>query len=157
MEYVLWYQHLFQTERGRECLARYRRELCRMLWQQWSPGWHVDEATFERTADSFGNPDFVDVATHAYRHAFGRAAGDPAYEDLEKRLARRPKITVPAVSLDGANDPLKPGGTAGQAGMFTARHEHRVIDAGHNLPQEAPAAFADAVLTIRNWLQADET
>ena len=139
MEYVLWYQHLFQTDRGRECLARYRRELCRMLWQQWSPGWHVDEATFERTAESFGNPDFVDVVTHAYRHAFGRAAGNPAYEDLEKRLARRPKIIVPAVTLDGANDPLKPGGTAGQAGMFTARHEHRVIDAGHNLPPQRSA------------------
>lgn len=156
MEHAVWYQHLFQTERGRECLASHRRELCRMLWRQWSPNWRFDEATFERTAASFDNPDFVDIVIHAYRHDFGLAAGDPAYEELEERLARRPRITVPAVTLDGASDTLKLGGTADQADMFTARHEHRVIDAGHNLPQEAPAAFAGAVLTLREWLQADE-
>lgn len=155
-EHAVWYQHLFQTERGRECLARYRRKLCRMLWQQWSPTWRFDDSTFERTAASFDNPDFVDVVIHAYRHAFGLAAGDSAYEELDQRLASRPKITVPAVTLDGVSDTLKPGGTADQAGMFTARHEHRVIDAGHNLPQEAPAAFADAVLTVRKWLPAGE-
>jgi len=116
-----------------------------MLWQQWSPNWHFDEATFERTAASFDNPDFVDVVIHAYRHDFSLAAGDPACEELEERLTHRPKITVSAVTLDGASDTLKPGGTADQADMFTARHEHHVIDAGHNLPQEAPAAFADAV------------
>jgi pimeloyl-ACP methyl ester carboxylesterase len=151
LEHAFWYQHLFQSERGRECLARYRRDLCRMLWRQWSPNWHFDAATFERTAASFDNPDFVDVVIHAYRHAFGLAAGDPAYEEVERRLSGRPKITVPAVTLDGVSDTLKPGGTADQADMFTARHEHRVIDAGHNLPQEAPAAFADAVLTVRKW------
>jgi pimeloyl-ACP methyl ester carboxylesterase len=156
VEHAVWYQHLFQTERGRECLALHRRELCKMLWRQWSPNWRFDEATFERTATSFDNPDFVDVVIHAYRHGFGLAAGDPAYEELEERLALRPKITVPAVTLDGASDTLKPGGTANQAGMFTARHEHRVIDAGHNLPQEAPAAFADAVLTVRKWSHANE-
>jgi pimeloyl-ACP methyl ester carboxylesterase len=154
VEHALWYQHLFQTERGRECLASHRRELCRMLWRQWSPNWHFDEATFERTAVSFGNPDFVDVVIHAYRHAFGLAAGDPAYEELEERLARQPRISVPTVTLDGASDTLKPDGTADQAAMFTGRHQHRVVDAGHNLPQEAPAAFADAVLTVRNWLQS---
>ena len=151
LEHAFWYQHLFQSERGRECLARYRRDLCRMLWRQWSPNWNFDAATFERTAASFDNPDFVDVVIHAYRHAFGLAAGDPAYAELEQRLSRRPKIVVPAVTLDGVSDTLKPGGTADQADMFTARHEHRVIDAGHNLPQEAPAAFADAVLTVRRW------
>ncbi|WP_439378894.1 alpha/beta fold hydrolase [Amycolatopsis lexingtonensis] len=152
LEHAFWYQHLFQTERGRECLTGHRRELCRMLWRQWSPDWQFDDAAFERTAVSFDNPDFVDVVIHAYRHSFGLAAGDPAYAELEERLARRPPITVPAVTLDGASDPLKPGGTAGHAGMFTARHEHRVVDAGHNLPQEAPAAFADAVLTVRQWV-----
>jgi pimeloyl-ACP methyl ester carboxylesterase len=152
VEHAVWYQHLFQTERGREGLSLYRRELCRMLWQQWSPGWEFDDATFDQTAASFGNQDFVEVVIHAYRHAFGLAPGDPAYAALEDRLADRPKITVPAVTLDGVRDPLKPGGTAGQAGMFLGRHEHRVIEAGHNLPQEAPAAFADAVLTIRGWL-----
>ena len=152
VEHAVWYQHLFQTERGREGLSLYRRELCRMLWQQWSPGWEFDDATFDQTAASFGNQDFVEVVIHAYRHAFGLAPGDPAYAALEDRLADRPKITVPAVTLDGVRDPLKPRGTAGQAGMFLGRHEHRVIEAGHNLPQEAPAAFADAVLTVRGWL-----
>lgn len=149
IEHTVWYQHLFQSERGRECLANHRRELCRMLWHQWSPFWSFDEATFERTAASFDNPDFVDVVTHSYRHAFGLAAGDPTLESLEQRLALRPKITVPSVSLDGISDTLKPGGTADQAEMFLGPHEHRRIESGHNLPQEAPAAFADAALTVR--------
>ena len=152
LEHAVWYQHLFQTERGREVLATNRRGLCRMLWQQWSPGWHFDEPTFARTAASYDNPDFVDVVIHAYRHAFGLAPGDPSLDDLEARLAARPPITVPAVTLDGVHDILKPGGTAAQSAMFTARHEHRRIDAGHNLPQEAPAAFAAAILTLRSWL-----
>ncbi|MEU8238240.1 alpha/beta hydrolase [Actinoplanes missouriensis] len=152
VEHAVWYQHLFQTERGREGLAAHRRELCRMLWRQWSPRWAFDDETFARTAGSFDNPDFVDVVVHAYRHALGEAAGDPAYQDLEARLAERPPITVPAVTLDGVTDTLKPGGTADHAPMFVSGHEHRVIDAGHNLPQEAPAAFADAVLTVRSWL-----
>jgi pimeloyl-ACP methyl ester carboxylesterase len=151
LEHALWYQHLFQTERGRAVLAGHRRELCRMLWHQWSPHWRFDDATFERTAESFENPDFVDVVIHAYRHLFGNAEGDPSYEALEARLARRPPITVPAVTLDGASDTLKPGGTADHAAMFTGRHEHRVVDAGHALPYEAPGAFADAVLTVREW------
>lgn len=148
VEHAVWYQHLFQTERGRESLAAHRRELCRMLWRQWSPRWEFDDATFDRTAPSFDNPDFVDVVIHAYRHALGQAAGDPAYDDLEARLATRPKITVPAVTLDGATDILKPGGTADHAPMFVAAHRHRLVDSGHNLPQEAPQAFADAVLSI---------
>ncbi|MFF5078175.1 alpha/beta fold hydrolase [Actinoplanes sp. NPDC000266] len=149
VEHAVWYQHLFQTERGREGLAAHRRDLCRMLWRQWSPRWEFDEAAFARTAPSFDNPDFVDVVIHAYRHALGQAAGDPAYDIVEALLATRPKITVPAVTLDGLTDTLKPGGTAGHAHMFSGPHEHRVIDAGHNLPQEAPEAFADAVLTVR--------
>ena len=152
IEHAVWYQHLFQSERGREGLATHRRELCRMLWCQWSPGWHFDDATFERTAASFDNPDFVDVVIHAYRHASGLAAGDPSLDSLEQRLAGRPPITVPSVTLDGTRDTLKPGGTADQAKMFTGRHEHRRVDAGHNLPQEAPVAFTDAVLTLRAWL-----
>ncbi len=154
LEHALWYQHLFQTERGRACLQRYRREFCRLLWTQWSPGWRFPDEVFDRTASSFDNPDFVDVVIHSYRHALGHAAGDPIFEELEARLALRPKISVPAVTLDGADDTLKPGGTADQAAMFTNRHEHRVIQAGHNLPQEAPAAFADACLTVREWTAA---
>ena len=152
IEHAVWYQHLFQSERGRECLATHRRALCRMLWRQWSPGWHFDDATFERTAGSFDNPDFVDVVVHAYRHAFGLAVGDPSLEHLEERLAGRPGIKVPSVTLDGIGDTLKPGGTADQAEMFVGRHQHRRIEAGHNLPQEAPAAFANAVLMVRAWL-----
>lgn len=151
LEHVQWYQHLFQSERGRECLAQHRRALCRMLWEQWSPSWRFDDATFERTASSFDNPDFVDVVIHCYRFCFGAATGDPALASFEARLAEKPKISVPAVTLDGARDPLKPGGTANHAPMFTGRHEHRVVDCGHNLPWEAPQDFADAVLTVREW------
>jgi pimeloyl-ACP methyl ester carboxylesterase len=151
LERVMWYQHLFQTKRGRECLNRHRRDLCRMLWEQWSPGWRFDAAKFDRTAASFDNPDFVDVVIHCYRFCFGLAEGDPALAELENRLAAKPKIVVPAVTLDGVEDPLKPGGTADHAPMFVGRHEHRTIKAGHALPHEAPAAFAEAVLTVRAW------
>jgi pimeloyl-ACP methyl ester carboxylesterase len=151
LEQVLWYHHLFQLERGRECLTQHRRALCRILWEQWSPGWLFDDAMFERTASSFDNPDFVDVVIHCYRFCFGLTAGDPALAAFETRLAERPKITAPAITLDGLRDPLKPGGTANHAAMFTGRHEHRVVDCGHNLPWEAPEDFADAVLTIREW------
>ena len=153
LEHVMWYQHLFQTERGRDCLTRYRNDVCRMLWQEWSPGWKFDEKTFAQTASSYANPDFVDVVIHSYRFDFGLAAGDPALEAFEKHLASRPAITVPAVTLDGAHDPLKPGGTADQAQMFSSRREHRTIECGHNLPQEAPNAFADAVLTLHSWMR----
>ena len=149
LEHAVWYQHMFQTERGRDCLARHRRELCRMLWSQWSPTWNFSDATFERTAPSFDNPDSVDIVVHSYRYGFGLAAGDPALESLEERLARRPKITVPAMTLDGARDTLKPGGTAHHASMFSGQHEHRTIEVGHNLPQEASADFADAILTVK--------
>ncbi len=149
LESVMWYQHLFQTERGREGLAENRRDLCRLLWRQWSPNWSFDESTFERTAPSFDNPDFVEVVIHSYRFAFGLAAGDPAYEELEACLRKKPKISVPAVTLDGKDDPLNPGGTADQAHMFTGPHEHRCIASGHNLPQECPTAFAEAVKTVR--------
>lgn len=155
LEAVMWYQHLFQLERGRECLASTRHDLCRLLWEQWSPRWRFDEATFARTAVSFDNPDFVDVVIHAYRFAFGLAAGDPAFAHLEEKLAQKPKILVPAVTLDGADDPLKPGGTADHAPMFADLHEHRTIAAGHNLPQEAPQAFADAVLTVHAMSRGD--
>ncbi|MBB4409029.1 alpha/beta fold hydrolase [Agrobacterium radiobacter] len=151
LEQAVWYQHLFQHERGRECLALHRRDLCRILWKQWSPTWAFDDATFDRTAASFDNPDFVDVVIHSYRFDFGNAAGDPALADLETRLAEKPPITVPAITIDGTQDPLKPGGTADHAPMFKARHEHRVAGCGHNLPWEAPHDFADAITTVQGW------
>jgi len=151
LEHAMWYQHLFQHERGRECLRTFRRDLCRTLWKQWSPTWTFDHDTFDRTAASFENPDFVDVVIHAYRFCFGLEAGDPDLDCLEARLAERPKITVPAITLDGTSDPLKPGGTADHAKMFISRHEHRTFECGHAFPHEAPRAFADAVLTVRRW------
>jgi pimeloyl-ACP methyl ester carboxylesterase len=151
LEKVCWYQHLFQTERGRDCLTRYRQELCFLLWREWSPDWTFDEVTFKKTARAFDNPAFVDVVIHCYRFHFGLAEGDPRLDSLERTLATKPRIDVPAVTLDGLDDPLKPGGTAQHAEMFINRHEHRVIKAGHNVPQEAPMAFADAVLTVHRW------
>jgi pimeloyl-ACP methyl ester carboxylesterase len=152
MERVCWYQHLFQSERGRECLTKHRRELCHLLWQEWSPDWDFDDATFNRSASSFDNPDFVDVVIHTYRWTFGLGAGNPDLQGLENQLAGKPLITVPALTIDGVNDPLKPGGTAHHASLFAARHEHRVLAAGHNVPQEKPEQFADAILQVRAWL-----
>jgi pimeloyl-ACP methyl ester carboxylesterase len=132
-------------------LDTHRRKLCRILWAQWSPDWQFDDATFERTAASFDNPDFVYVVIHAYRFAFGAAEGERRLVSFEARLAGRPQITVPTVTLDGTLDPLKPGGTASHAARFSARHEHRVVRCVHNLPWKAPEDFADAILTVRNW------
>ena len=151
-EYGIWYQYYFHSERGRAGLGRDRRSFCRLLWRLWSPTWRFDDATFERTAEAFDNPDFVDVVIHSYRHRFALVAGDPALEAIEGRLAKQPAITVPTVTLDGTADGIRPSGTARHAARFTGRHEHRVIDnAGHNLPQEAPGAFADAILTAQAW------
>jgi pimeloyl-ACP methyl ester carboxylesterase len=151
-EYGIWYQYYFQSERGRAGLEKDRRAFCRLLWRLWSPSWKFDDATFERTAPSFDNPDFVDVVIQSYRHRFGLVAGDPNYEAFEQRLARQPDITVPTITLDGSTDGIRPAGTAAQAVHFKGRHEHRVIEnAGHNLPQEKPCAFAEAVLTVRSW------
>src|ERR1700724_2939037 len=103
-EVPLWYQYYFQLERGRAGLAANRRGIARILWQQWSPNWHFDDATFERSAVAFDNPDYVDVVIHSYRHRFGLAGGDPYYADLQRRLAGLPVITVPTITLDGAGD-----------------------------------------------------
>ena len=152
-ELRLWYQYYFHSERGRAGLQQDRRALCRLLWQLWSPTWTFDAATFERTAIAFDNPDFVEIVIHSYRHRFGLAAGDPAVAAIERSLAARPPITVPTITLDGSDDGVMGiGETAGDARHFTGRHEHRAIaGVGHNLPQEAPAAFADAMLTVAGW------
>jgi pimeloyl-ACP methyl ester carboxylesterase len=151
-EYRFWYQYYFHGERGRAGLAAHRREFCRLLWRLWSPRWAFSDAEFDRSAAAFDNPDFVDVVIHSYRHRFALVDGDPACEDIERRLAAQPAIAVPTITLDGDADGVSPGGVP-PAGRFTGRHEHRVVGGGigHNLPQEAPRAFAQAVLDVEAW------
>lgn len=149
-EVAYWYQYYFQIERGRAGLAANRRGIAKILWEQWSPNWPFDEDCLERTAIAHDNPDYVDVVIHSYRHRYGLAEGDPRYADIQRRLAALPPIAVPAVTLDGDGDGVSPA-TDGQstAAKFTARRVHRVVPrAGHNLPQEAPEAFAAAVLEL---------
>ncbi len=142
-----WYQYYFHAERGRAGLAQDRHALCKLLWRMWSPTWRFDDATYERTAAAFDNPDFVDIVIHSYRHRHGMVAGDPAYAAFEARLAQQPDIGVAAITFDGADDGVMPvGGTANLGHHFTGPHEHRVVQgAGHNLPQEKPQVFVDAV------------
>ncbi|MDB5270786.1 MAG: alpha/beta hydrolase [Hymenobacter sp.] len=150
IESGLWYQYYFQTERGRAGLTANRRELARTLWQRNSPTWPFDEATLNRHASTFDNVDYVEVVIHSYRHRLGLAAGYSAYEDLERRLAALPAITVLSITLDGKADGVVPA-TDGRASAakFTGPRVHRIIDgAGHNLPEEAPQAFADAVWEV---------
>lgn len=145
-----WYQYYFNTERGRAGLATNRRALCRLLWQLWSPTWNFDEATFERTAASFDNPDFVDVCMSSYRHRYGNSPGDPRYASLEARLASAPTIGVPTIALHGSVDGVHPvADSAGHGRYFTGRYERRVLEGvGHNPAQESPAEFARAVLDL---------
>jgi pimeloyl-ACP methyl ester carboxylesterase len=149
-EHRFWYQYYFHTERGRAGLAANRREFCRLIWRLWSPNWAFDEATFERTASSFDNPDFVDVTIQSYRHRFGNAPGDPALEPIEQRLAARPTIAAPTIVLHGeANGVGPPETSAGHARFFTGPYERRVIArAGHNLPQEVPEVVTAAALDL---------
>ena len=149
-EVPLWYQYYFQVERGRAGLAANLRGIAKILWEQWSPNWDFDDACFERTAVAYDNPDYVDVVIHSYRHRFGLADGDPQYADIERKLAAQPPITVPAITLDGEEDgvALATDGNA-SAPKFSRRRTHRVVSrAGHNLPQEAPEAFAAAVMEL---------
>ena len=145
-----WYQWYFHTERGRAGLAANRRELCRLLWRLWSPNWDFDEATFARTADSFDNPDFVDVVIQSYRHRYGAAPGDPALDEIEARLAARPPITVPAIVLHGEADGVDPPTAEDRAAaLFTGPYRRTLIPgAGHFLPREAAEVIAAAVLEL---------
>lgn len=153
LERTCWYQHLFQSERGRECLLHSRYDIGRMLWKEWSPHWQFTEDTYALTAAAFDNPDFVDVVIHCYRFMHGHEPGDPAFQHLEDRLAQKPAISVPTVTIDGQHDPLKPGGTSAHAKFFLGQYKHIVADTGHNVPQEAPQVFADAVMVVHNWLR----
>ena len=151
-EYELryWYQFYFHSERGRAGLARNRHALCKLLWKLWSPNWRFDDATYDRTAASFENPDFVDVVIHSYRHRYGLVPGDPALEDIERRLAAQPAIVVPTVALHGeANSVLPAGGADRREARFRGTYRRHVIPVvGHNVPQEAPQKFAEAVLSV---------
>ena len=149
-EYSLWYQYYFHNERGRAGLAADRRGICGLLWKLWSPTWPFDDATFERSAAAFDNPDFVDVVIQSYRHRFGLVAGDPALLDIERRLAAQPAITVPSITFDGTSDGVRPPAPAAQhAHHFTGPRSHRIVpDVGHNMPQEVPQVFAEAVFEL---------
>jgi pimeloyl-ACP methyl ester carboxylesterase len=145
-----WYQYYFATERGRAGYAKYRREFNKLIWRIASPKWDFDDATFERTAASFDNSDHVDIVIHNYRWRLGLAEGEPEYAELEQRLAEGPVISVPAITLEGdANGAPHPEPDA-YAAKFSGAYSHRTIEGGigHNLPQEAPAAFADAILEL---------
>jgi pimeloyl-ACP methyl ester carboxylesterase len=146
-EHRYWYQWYFHTERGRAGLRQNQDDICRLLWQLWSPNWCFDDATFAATATSFGNPDFVEVTIQSYRHRYGNAPGDPALEALERRLAERPPITVPTIVLHGACDGVGPAAQSESHHLhITARYERRVVPrAGHFLSRETPDAVVQAV------------
>jgi pimeloyl-ACP methyl ester carboxylesterase len=149
-EYQWWYQFYFATERGRAGYDKYRREFSKLIWQLASPHWRFDDATFERSAAAFDNPDHVEIVIHNYRWRLGVAEGEPKYAEVEKRLAQSPVITVPTITMEGdANGAPHPDPSA-YAKKFSGRYEHRNIAGGigHNLPQEAPQAFAQAILDV---------
>ena len=149
-ERSLWYQYYFHSERGRNGLIKDRRAVCRLLWKLWSPTWVFDDATFERSAAAFDNPDFVDVAIQSYRHRYALTPGDPALLEIERRLAEQPPISVRSITFDGADDGVRQVALASQhAHLFTGGREHRVVrGVGHNMPQEVPQVFADAVMEL---------
>jgi len=148
-EAAYWYQYYFHSERGRRGLQRNRRDIARTLWGMWSPDWAFDEATFARSAPAFDNPDFVEVVLHSYRHRYGLVSGDPAVAHIETRLTAQPPITVPSVTIDGAGDGVS-GTTERDARKFTGPHRHLIWEkTGHNLPQERPELWAEAVLQAR--------
>ncbi len=145
-----WYQYYFATERGRAGYEQYRRDFAKLIWQTASPKWGFDDATFDRSAASFDNSDHVSIVIHNYRWRLSLAKGEPKYDDLEKRLAESPVITVPTITLEGdANGAAHPD-PASYAKKFSGKYAHRTIQGGigHNLPQEAPQAFADAVVEV---------
>jgi len=149
-EFQWWYQYYFATERGRAGYEKNRRDFAKLIWQQASPKWHFDDATFDRSAASFDNPDHVDIVIHNYRWRLGLADGETMYDDLERRLATGPAITVPAITLEGDSNGAPYPDPRSYADKFIGKYMHRTITGGigHNLPQEAPEAFAKAVVDV---------
>ncbi|MGA8312230.1 MAG: alpha/beta hydrolase [Terriglobales bacterium] len=152
-EYPWWYQFYFATDHGRDGYDKYRHDFAKLIWQLASPKWNFDDATFDRSAASFDNPDHVAIVIHNYRWRLGMAEGEPKYDDLEKRLSEAPAITVPTITMEGdANGAPHPEPSA-YAKKFSGKYAHRTITGGvgHNLPQEAPEAFAKAVVDVDSF------
>jgi pimeloyl-ACP methyl ester carboxylesterase len=149
-ELAWWYQFYFATERGQAGYDKYRHDFAKLIWQLASPKWHFDDATFDRSAAAFDNPDHVAIVIHNYRWRLGLAAGESQYDDLEKRLAQAPVITVPTITLEGDANGAPHPEPAAYAKKFSGKYTHHLIKGGigHNLPQEAPQAFAKAVIDV---------
>ena len=148
-----WYQFYFATDRGREGYDKNRHDFAKLIWKQASPKWNFADATFERSAEAFNNPDHVAIAIHNYRWRLGLAEGEAKYDDLEKKLAEAPVITVPSITLEGDANGAPHPEPSSYAKKFTGKYEHRTIKGGigHNLPQEAPQAFAKAVIDVDHF------
>lgn len=148
-----WYQYYFATERGRAGYEKYRHDFAKLIWQIASPKWNFDDATFDRSAAAFENPDHVAIVVHNYRWRLGLAEGETKYDDLERRLAAGPVITVPTITLEGDANGAPHPDPSSYAKKFSGKYAHRLIKGGvgHNLPQEAPQAFADAVLEVDSY------
>jgi pimeloyl-ACP methyl ester carboxylesterase len=149
-EYAWWYQYYFATENGRAGYDKNRHDFAKLIWQLASPKWNFDDATFNRTAASLENPDNVDVVIHNYRWRIGVAKGEAKYDDLDKRLAEFPVITVPTITMEGDANGAPHPDPSSYVRKFTGKYAHRTVSGGigHNLPQEAPQAFADAVMQV---------
>lgn len=152
-EFLWWYQFYFATDRGEEGYAKYTHDFAKLIWQLASPKWNFDDATFNRSAVSFDNPDHVQIVIHNYRWRQDLAKGESKYDDLEKRLAAGPVITVPAITLEGDDNGAPHADGSAYANKFSGKYAHRVIPGGigHNLPQEAPQAFAQAIIDVDGY------
>jgi pimeloyl-ACP methyl ester carboxylesterase len=150
VELEWWYQYYFVTERGRAGYSKYTRDFAKLIWKLASPRWRFDDATFDRSSPSFANPDHVSIVIHNYRWRLGLSAGEPKYDDLEKQLAQAPRITIPTITLEGDANGAPHPEPSSYATKFSGKYQHRVVNGGigHNLPQEAPAAFAKAILDV---------
>jgi pimeloyl-ACP methyl ester carboxylesterase len=149
-EFEWWYQFYFSTERGRAGYDKHRRDFTKLIWQLASPKWDFDDATFDRSAKAFDNPDHVAIVIHSYRWRLGLVQGEPRYDELEKRLAQKPVISVSTITMEGDANGAPHPEPAAYAKMYSGKYSHRTIDGGigHNLPQEAPQAFAEAVVDV---------
>jgi pimeloyl-ACP methyl ester carboxylesterase len=148
-----WYQYYFATERGRRGYGQYRHDFAKLIWHTASPSWQFDDKTFERSAAAFDNPDHVEIVIHNYRWRLGLAPGEPRYDDLEQQLATGPPVTVPTITLEGDANGAPHPEPASYAAKFTGKYTHRTITGGvgHNLPQEAPDAFVDAIVEVDGY------